>query len=174
MEPKSNWHGIMKVFEIQHLSKENEVLWEEKQLFNILHTEGEQFILTALFVDNTVIPTAYYLGLDNRPTLGVSDTMSSVITTEPVGNGYVRQPVLAQGEFVLGTATNGFSQVQTPILTFQASGGSWGPIINLFMTDQSDSSGSLISSIRLSTEISLNDGEKVTVRMGFGMRDCTL
>lgn len=167
---KDKWHGLMKVLEIKHYSKHNELLWEDKNILNLLHTDGEEFILQVLF-GGEAIPTAYYLGMDNRASLSESDTMGS-LGTEPIGNGYLRQPVLSTGEFTFTVTSLGFTQAQSPIVEFNASGGTWGPVANLFLTDQSDSSGYLISSIKLSSTVTLDDGERVTVRMGLGMRDC--
>ena len=167
---ENKWHGLTKVLDIKHYSKDGEIIWEDKNILNLLHTSGEEFILQTLFGGNAV-PVAYYLGMDNRTTIAASDTMSN-LTTEPIGNGYLRQPVLSSGEFTFDVTSGGFTQAQSPIVEFNAAGGTWGPVGNLFMTDQSDNSGFLISSIKLSSTVTLNDGERVTVRMGLGMRDC--
>lgn len=166
-----NWQGIMKVLEIKHLSKTGEVLWEDKNLLNILHTQGEEYILDVIFGGGT-IPDTYYLGLDNRDTIAASDTPND-LTTEPLGDGYVRQPVLSVGEFTFSLTSGGFVQAQTPIVTFVAASGSWGPVNNLWLTTEADNSGLLISTVLLSSEVTLLDGEKVTMRLGLGMRDCT-
>lgn len=162
----------MKVLEIQHLSKTGEIIWEDKKLLNLLHTEGEEFILEAIFAGG-IIPDTYYLGLDNRTAISESDTMSDILT-EPIGNGYLRQPVLSVGEFTFGLTSGGFTQAQSPIVTFIASGGSWGPVNNLWLTTEADETGQLISTVVLSSETTLLDGERVTMRIGLGMRDCTL
>ena len=167
-----NWQGIMKVLEIQHLSKTGKVLWEDKNLLNLLHTEGEGYILDVVF-GGGIIPDTYYLGLDNRDTIAASDTPDDLIT-EPIGNGYTRQPVLSSGEFTFALTTGGFIQAQTPIVTFIASGGSWGPVNNLWLTTEADNTGLLISTVSLTSEVTLLDGERVTMRLGLGMRDCTL
>jgi hypothetical protein len=167
---KSKWHGIMKMLEIKHYSKDGDVIWEDHNILNLLHTDGEEFILQALF-NGEPIPVAYYLGLDNRSDLSVEDTMDS-LTTEPAGSGYLRQPVLSSGEFTFAVTNAGYTQAQTPIVEFNASGGSWGPVANIFLSTEADSSGFLISSLTLSSPVTLNDGERVTVRMGLGMRDC--
>ncbi|MHA2043230.1 MAG: hypothetical protein ACW99G_00465 [Candidatus Thorarchaeota archaeon] len=158
------------MLEIKHYSKDGEILWQDENILNLLHTEGEVYILTTLF-DGEAIPVAYYLGLDNRSSLSVDDTMAS-LATEPNGNGYLRQPVLSSGEFTFSVTNGGFTQAQTPIVEFNASGGSWGPVSNIFLATQADSTGFLISSLTLSSPVTLSDGERVTVRMGIGMRDC--
>lgn len=166
----NKWRGITKLYEIKHYSKDGDLLWEDRNILNLLHTEGEEFILRVLY-GGLEVPVAYYLGMDNRSTLSSSDTMAS-LGTEPIGNGYLRQAVLSSGEFTFAITTGGYTQAQSPIVEFNASGGTWGPVNNLFMTDQADSSGYLISSIKLSSTVTLADGERVTVRMGVGMRDC--
>ena len=45
----SNWNGLVKILHIQHLSREGEVLWEDFDLKNVFHTEGEAFVLNAVF-----------------------------------------------------------------------------------------------------------------------------
>ena len=58
----NNWNGIMKVLEIKHW-RNNKIIWERKNIRNILHEEGEGFILSAAFSggkESTVIPDNYY------------------------------------------------------------------------------------------------------------------
>ena len=73
-----NWHGIMIVKEIQHLSSKGDILWEAKNLKNLFMNEGEQFMLDIVFAGGE-IPSSYFLGLDNRATISVTDTISSLV-----------------------------------------------------------------------------------------------
>lgn len=174
----NNWHGLVKILEIQHVRNE-QVIWEDKNLFNILHVGGEAFILSCCF-DNPgreFPPDYYYFGLDNRATLSVDDVMTDLYD-EPVGNGYVRQPARATET---GEARNNFTiedvggvfRATSQLITFSASGSGWGPVTNLFLTTKNDNSeGSiLISSNKLTSSLILVAGDIVRVRMALALRD---
>lgn len=169
-----NWNGLVKILEINHQSKDGKILWSNKNLNNVFHKEGESYILTAVFAGEE-IPTNFYLGLDGRSDLSaednVSDTMASLID-EPTVNGYQRQAVSSTAWTL--QLVNGVYRVVSPIMTFQASGGSWGPVKNLFLTNKEDDSGSLIASVVLNNDLTLDDGELVNLRIGLSLRnyDC--
>lgn len=171
---KKNWHGIMKLLEVQHLSETGEILWSQKNILNLLHNTGEQFILNAVFVggvDNTFIPSAYYVGLDNRGSIVTTDTMSTVNGGgEPTGNGYVRQAISSSGQFVVSAQNNNYKAV-SPLLSFSATGGSWGPVSNIFLTTTANFSGILIASAQLATPITVTSGQSITIRAGMTLRD---
>jgi hypothetical protein len=170
---RHDWHGILKILEIKHFSADNEIIWEDKNIYNILHTDGEEFILKSTFIggsDSAYIPTNYYFGLDSRSTISASDTMAD-IENEPSTNGYVRQAVASLNKFTL-ILVGGINQARSPIITFSASGGSWGPVLNLFITDKIDNSGLLIASAALSQSTTLSSGQSVSMRMGLSLRDC--
>lgn len=167
---KNNWHGLMKVLEVQHLSKDGEVLYREGKILNLLHTEGEEFIVSALFAAEE-IPENYYLGLDNRTVLDDADTLSSLIS-EPTVNSYERQPADSTAWAAI-VNNDGYFQANSPIVTFRAIGGSWGPVRNIFLATSDDASGFLISSAALSNPLTVANGEQVSMRLGFAMRDCS-
>jgi len=169
---RDNWRGLIKVLSIQCVSKDGNIVWERKNLYNILHTDGEQFLLNCLFVGgqtSTYIPSDYYFGLDNRGTIAVADTMSSLVA-EPTTNGYERQTVSSLGTFTVSVQASNY-RADTPLLTFEAIGGNWGPITTLFMTDKSDDSGTLISSVNLGTSVTVVDGHSLIVKMGLSLKD---
>lgn len=159
---------------IQHLDCQNNIKWEAKNLLNTLHYSGEEFVLRSVFIggkaDNAYIPNFYYFGLDNRPSLSASDVMSSLIS-EPTLNGYLRIPISSSDEFSLGTSGSN-KKINSPIVTFQATGGSWGPVRNLFLTDKPDGSGYLISSVYLGSSITVLAGESINLRLGIVLKDC--
>jgi hypothetical protein len=167
-----NWRGIMKVLEIQHL-RNGKVIWEQKNILNLLHLDGEEFVLRAAFnggrVSN-IIPDNFYMGMDNRQTPEASDTMDGLIA-EPTANGYTRQPISSAGYFTVVEDSSHFRAV-SPIIAFQAAGGSWGPVQNLFLTDRTDNTGFLIATASIQTPIIVNDGETVTLRLAIQLRDC--
>jgi hypothetical protein len=170
---KKDWHGIMKVLEIRHLDARGAVLWEQRDLLNILHQEGEEFLLRAAFVGgrvSDVIPENYYLGLDNRLTVDEDQTMDDILG-EPTSGGYVRQAISSDGDFSINFESNHYLAT-SPIVAFRATSGSWGPVSNLFLTDADDDSGYLISTLELTNPVSLGVGESVTMRIGLQLREC--
>ena len=56
---KENWNGIMKIVEAK-IIRNNEVIWENKNLYNILHSDGESMILQTLFYNDGSMPPEYY------------------------------------------------------------------------------------------------------------------
>ena len=168
-----NWRGLLTILDIKHIAKDGNVLWEDQNLRNILHKEGENLILTSCFQsDPNFPPPFYYFGLDNRTTLSETQTLSDLIF-EPTTNGYVRSSV-ANNEFDVEQISGSYRAL-SPILTFSATGGSFGPIRNLFMTNvaQFSPGGLLISSVPLSNPVTVIDGSSLTVRMALSLRDIT-
>ena len=53
---------IMKVLEINHTNKNGDILYQNKNMGNLLHLAGEEFILKALF-GGVALPAKYYLVL---------------------------------------------------------------------------------------------------------------
>ena len=52
-----NWHGLMKIVEIQHICN-GEVVWEEKNILNTFHNGGELFVLSCCFDNGGSLPPA--------------------------------------------------------------------------------------------------------------------
>lgn len=169
----NNWRGILKILEIKHLDINGNVIWEKRNIKNVLHLDGEEFLLRAAFLggrESTIIPDNYYLGLDNRQTVQVEDTLDDLIG-EPSGGGYERQMVSSAGDFAINFESNHFL-ITSPIVAFRATTGSWGPITNLFLSDVVNSSGYLISTAELNSAVSLEIGESVTMRIGMTLKEC--
>lgn len=167
------WNGILKILEVQHLDGNGNVLWQDKNILNFLHQDGEEYMLRAAFTGgrvSTIIPDSYYLGLDNRLLIQAEDQMANLIG-EPSSNGYERQSVNSSGDFAINFESDHYIAT-SPIVAFRATVGAWGPISNLFLTDVEDNSGFLISTATLSTAITVNAGESVTMRIGMQLRDC--
>lgn len=168
-----NWFGIMKILHIQKWDVDGTLLWEDRNIRNLLHLEGEEFILRATFSGgkvSDVIPENYYLGLDNRLAVNASDTMDDLIG-EPSGGGYDRQAISSLNDFSVNLDSEHYIAT-SPIVAFNGTSGSWGPVSNLFLTDKSDNSGSLISTAVLDTAISVSIGQQVTMRIGLLLKDC--
>ncbi len=158
---------LLRILEIQHL-RQGKVLWEAKNLPNTMHLDGEQFILSTIFRSTAgiAIPSFFYVGMDNRSSVTITDNMQS-ITTEPTGNGYSRQPVSSATGFTIEQFDLSGVQhwrAKSQIVSFGASGSQWGPVSNVFLTDRLDSSGYLISTAPLGTTRNVSPGDAVTFR----------
>lgn len=163
---------FLNVMVIEQVDADGKIIWRQENLHNIFHINGENFMLKALFA-GLVLPSNYYFGLDNRATLQDADTLSTIgaIGNEPTANGYFRQNV-PKSAFTVAVVGN-HNLAQSPIVTFSATGGSWGPVKNLFMATSSDNQGYLISSVPLSQTLTLDNGQSINVRMGLSLKDCT-
>lgn len=166
---RKDWHGLMKIIEAQHI-RDGKVIWEAKNLYNLLHAGGELFFLTCCFEnDGTFPPDQYYFGLDNRPSLSVDDMMTDLVD-EPIGNGYLRQSVSSSSGFTIDIVNNVY-RASSQIIVFSATTGSWGPATTLFLTTRSDNDGVLLASAPLSNEISLESGDSFSMRMSLSLKD---
>lgn len=169
----SKWHGIMKIVEVSHQDSKGNVLYCEKNIHNLLHYEGEEFLLSAAFAGGSVssiIPENYYLGLDNRTTIDAEDTMDTIIG-EPLSGGYQRQAISSSGDFSINFQS-GHYVATSPIVAFRSTSSSWGPVKNLFLTNRVNNSGSLISTAILTSSLTVSTGDSVTMRIGMQLRDC--
>ncbi len=167
---KNNWHGLMKVLELKYV-KDGVVVWEKRNLLNTFHYGGEQKILEYVFAGGSV-PDNFYIGLDDRTSLSESDTLNSLIG-EPTGGGYVRQAVSSESFTV--EQVNGIFQASSPVVTFSASsGGSLGPVNNIFLADSTGGTGTLFASVDMDQAVSLADWVTVLMRFGMALRDAPL
>lgn len=164
---------LLRVDWIKHI-RDGEVLWEEKNIDNVLHKRGEEFMLRALFTGgndpNALIPDDYFFGLDNRSTVQADDDFVNILG-EPNGSGYARQTVSSLGEITVAEE-NGVLRAITSIITFRAISGTWGPVQNLFFTDRGDNNGFLIASVAATAAFNVIDGDSVTMRMSIGLTAC--
>ena len=171
---KQKWRGLLTIEKIEKIDINGNVVWSENNIKNILHRDGEEFVLLAVFTggnsSNPYIPDNFYFGLDNRADIAVDDTMSDVLD-EPAGGGYSRQAVDSTTGFE-HSVLNDINRVTSDILTFSAGGVGWGPCKNLFFTDKSDDSGFLISSVALRNTITLAAGESINLQLAASLRDC--
>lgn len=163
-----NWRGIMKILELQHI-RNGKVIHEEKNILNTLHVGGELFLLSCCFDnDGSMPPENYYLGLDNRSAIATADLIDD-LSDEPVGSGYLRQPVSSDGGFTTEIVNNIY-RATGEIVTFSATGSGWGPVKNIFMST-SESGGILIASSPLSSTLTAVAGDSITMRMALTLRD---
>jgi hypothetical protein len=167
-----NWPGIMKIKEIQHKDSKGNIIWEAFDIPNLLHLEGEQFLLQAAFTGgktSTIIPEYYYLGLDNRLLVSVEDNVGDLLS-EPSFAGYQRAEIASSNDFAINFEQNHYVAT-SPIVAFRATTGSWGPVSNLFLTAQVNGSYKLLSTAVLPAAVALDSGESVTMRIGMQIRE---
>ncbi len=168
-----DWHGLMTILQIDWI-REDKIIWSAKDIKNTLHYLGELFCLSALFTGgnnpNTIIPANYFMGLDARPTIATADTMQSLLN-EPTGNGYTRQLLNSSTGFTIDV-NQGIHRAVGNIITFSGSGAGYGPVLNIFLTDKFDNSGTLISSAPLTTPIQFQAGDHINMRMAMTLKNC--
>jgi len=164
-----SWHGILKVLEFSHFSKNGSLLHREENIHNTIHSAGEELILKILFSGQQV-PENYYVGLDFRSSIEKSQSIGDISGWEPTSNAYSRQAV-GSNNFSIITSSSGYKQASSPSLLFRATGGSWGPVRNIFLTTALGfgTNSVLISSVPLSAPITVADGEIVTMRMAMAL-----
>ena len=163
---------LMTIEEIKHFDKNGKCVWEEHDIPNIWHTNGQQFILSVAFDTNggLSVPTNYYVGLDNRDTLTAGDTLSD-LTGEPTTNGYTRQPLSSTTGFSV-QLTGGVMKAVSGLANFVATAGDWGPVKNLFLSSSLTNSGTLISSAALSGPRNVLAGGSMSVRVSLSLAAC--
>lgn len=161
----------MTVLQIKHLDRDGECLWEEQSLPNVLHQQGEEFILKSIFdrASGVIIPESFYIGLDNRTTLNLTDTLSSLVA-EPIGSGYTRQSISSNNGFSIKLNSLNWILTSRNIM-FHAVGGSWGPVRNVFLSNASANSGFLISSVSLKSFKTIGNGQIFSLQIALGIRN---
>lgn len=169
---RKDWHGLVKIIEVQHI-RDGKVIWEAKDLYNLLHVGGELFFLSCCFEnDGSLPPSQYFFGLDNRPTIAVTDMMADILA-EPEGNGYLRQSVSSLNGFTIDVV-NDVYRASSEILTFSATTGDVGPVRNLFLTTQNDNDGVLLATAPLSDEVTMSSGDSLNMRMSLSLKDTSV
>jgi len=165
------------------------VTWFDDWADNILHDEGEQLILSAVFATGWTnngtwgaTPSTMYLGLDNRTTLAESDTLATVAANgEPTTGGYARKSLTTSGT---GAAGQAFVMAQpaayyiatSSTQTWTASGANYGTVKNRFLcthlTATTSTTGQrLIASLALSTARTVNDGDSLSSNIAIGLSE---
>lgn len=162
-----------------------QLIWEEPHGAgrNILHTTGENAILSAFFATtfaNYGAPQAnHYLGLDKRASLAEGDTLATL--DEISKSGYERKALVTNSDgqsdddFYLVTH-DGYQEVRSATVTWTA-GENWVDALkNIFMaTDLTaviDGDGDhLICSLALSADRTLLSGDKLEGSMIIGLSE---
>lgn len=166
-----NENHLVRIVSLVHRDSSGNVLMKKSDMLNMVHFSGERFILRALFAGGD-IPLFYYLGLDSRSSPSKSNVMEDLNGSEPSANGYARQSVNSKGFSLTKEASGSWRATGSSIL-FNASGGSWGPVSNIFMCTGLDYGPSvLISSVPIGQNLIVQDGETITMKMALSLSGC--
>lgn len=169
---------LMKINSFKVLNKLGHIRYEELNIKNTLHQQGEEFLLKSIFYDKTLIPQGFYIGLDTRQSINVSDTLKQIIG-EPTANNYSRQ-IVSHGNWIVSQDNSGVYLANSGTIVFSAissTNAGWGPVSNVFLTTTNERCtptsttcpGYLISTAQLSDNISLNSGESVIIEMSISL-----
>ena len=146
--------------------KGGNIKWQELGLHNILHDEGEQAMLQAMFSEAYTVPASYYIALDDRVTLAEADTLVTMNATEPAVGGYARQAVNSDATDFTVTQDAGNYQAKTKTVNFAPSGANYPTVRNCNLGDQaSGTAGKIIFSVTLSQSRIVLDGDNMDVDM---------
>lgn len=162
----------MRIAELVHRDASGRVLRRETDIPNRIHLLGEEFVLRTLFAGGE-IPASYYIGLDSRPSVSQSDLISGLSGIEPTAAGYERQAVGSDNFAIVADSPNA-RQADSPTVLFTASGGSWGPVRNVFLcTGLGYGPGTvLISSASIGQDLVVSSGETVSMKMAMSLSAC--
>lgn len=164
-------------------SPDGSLLWVMNKRPNLLHYEGEQYILSAAFNTSLEeygsIPGELYIGLDSRPALKASDTLVNAISREPQLPAYKRARIRTNGDFspkwekAQGESEDVFTLAATA--TFSAKDGDIGTINNYFLTTAREGGkGKIIVSSALTHPFDFWEGYKLTTELIVSLRDAEL
>lgn len=156
------------------------MLWYEKQRPNLLHKEGEIYILSAAFATDTEgygpAKSNLYIGLDNRETLRIKDTLADVVENEPHTLSYARLPIKTHGGFT-SFWTEAEKEDEPSIFTisaaveFIAEGADIGHVSNFFLTTAaSGTDGRLLVSTGMKRAHTLYEDYRLTVEVILNLR----
>ena len=135
--------------------------WDELEVANLLHDEGEQAILQAVYDEQYSVPANYYIGLDNRGTIAEADTLSS-LSGEPAVGGYARQAVASDNtDWTVSKPATDY-QAKSKTVTFTPSGADYPAVQNMFLCDViSGAGGKIHASVALSASRTVLDGDSL-------------
>jgi hypothetical protein len=140
---------------VTYKNSKGEVLWKEENLENTLANQGISSLLEYFYRGNAKYAPSngFFVRLCNYVPQ-VTDTLASISSYEPSGNGYSAQLVTADKTatgFLNATSdVNGSTlTITSKTVTFTAAGGNIGPVTTAFVATSSDNSGKLISYLPL-------------------------
>jgi hypothetical protein len=128
---------------------------------NIIHDEGEQYLLQAALSKEQTPPANFYLGLCND-TLVKTDALADILK-EPSGNGYSRQAIPSSNVGWTVAKNGDYYRATGTQETFLAAGGDWGSLNTWFLATSADGTGKLIASGDIDPARTIADGDSLLV-----------
>jgi len=152
---------VSQYWDVKHI-RDGKVIWEENYKKNSLANQGALAILQVYYQGIGVAPPDFYVRLCNYSPL-VTDTLAT-IQNEPVGNGYIPQPVPSStlGFPINDIAPDGNPRLTSMIVTFTATTGNIGPVITAFLATSSNNTGILQGFLPLSMQRTILAGDSMT------------
>lgn len=187
----------MKIDDFLILDKNNEIKYQQKNIKNTFHQEGEEYILNSLFTSADYLSkTGYWVGLDTRQAVSRTDTLAS-INGEPFNytdginyfpTGYQRKNVPLGSWTIINPNQSGTTVPPSGVLTpYYATSGSiifsavnynFNSVTNIFLATTNETNcntiqcaGKLISTASLGTTVSVAAGESVVMSMSISLYD---
>lgn len=157
--------GLHSIWDIVCRDKYGNIKWGELNVHNLLHDEGEESILKAIFSKTYTVTANDFIGLDDRVTIAEADTLSS-LSDEPAVGGYARQPIATNAVDFTISQDSGDWQAVTKIVTFTPSGTNYPSVRNMFLCDVvSGVGGKLFASVALSQARVVLDGDSLDINL---------
>lgn len=149
-------------FTIEH-RRAGQLLSVDVLRHNLIHSEGEEALLSAYFATSQAgfgaPPANLYLGLRTN-SIAQGDTLASGLT-ELAGTGYARIALSTTTAWTLSQVTDWRATFGSQVFT---AGGAWSGITGVFVcTVSSGTAGKLISSVATSATRNLISGDTLTV-----------
>lgn len=166
LKQEKKWNGLLFINNFE-IVRDNKIIFKKENFTNTLHAQGELFMLN-LMCNSGTVPANYYLGLDNRSTISLTDTLSSLVG-EPTGNGYNRQPISSTSGFTISQQVNGNYVATVSLITYSATGSGWGPIQNIFLATTANNSGSLLGTAPIGSSSTLVSGDVLNLGFNFAL-----
>jgi hypothetical protein len=177
----------MKIDDFLILDKNNEVKYQQKNIKNTFHQEGEEYILNALFKGKDNIPDiGYWVGLDTRQAVSRTDTLAS-INGEPFNytdginsglTGYQRKNIPFTNWSITPPGVSTPYYATSGSIIFSAVNYKFNSVTNIFLATTNETNcnsiqcvGKLISTASLGTTVSVAAGESVVMSMSISLYD---
>lgn len=159
-----NWNGLVTIEELV-VKNGDKIIYEAKDLKNILHSGGQELFLGCMF-KNFSIPTTYYVGLDSRSTILANQDMND-LAGEPSVGGYARQPLVKDTDFSFATTANPV-KIRSSTVAFSYGGFDYSASDMFLCTVATGTTGILISTVSFGTVINIS-ASNTSVSMKFAM-----
>lgn len=175
------------IWSVKLQNRKGEIVYQEQQK-NILHLEGEQYILSAAFATDLQKggqPGKLYVGLDRRAKLLRGDALSEAARYEVHGKNYKRLPVSTKDGFTGAMETpenqqDHYGEPNQQVFTLRASflfeaAEDLGLVNNCFLTTVGDGDqGAIIISTPLKHSFEFWEGYRLTVEPTISLRAALL